>query len=143
MKIALIITGVLIGIFIIYFVINILIYKKRMKNYSPEDESERLINLNDSNFSQTIKDGVSLVDFWAAWCQPCRIIAPTINSLAEEIGDKVQICKLDIDKNKNAAQKLRVRSIPTLIIFKDGKEVQRIVGIKPKSFLKKSIEKYL
>ena len=143
MKIALIITGALIGVFIIYFVINILIYKKRMKNYSPEDESEKLKKLSDSNFSQTIKNGVSLVDFWAAWCQPCRLIAPTVNALAEEMGDKVQICKLDIDKNKKAAQKLRVRSIPTLIIFKNGKEVQRIVGIKPKNFLKKSIEKYL
>ena len=143
MKIVLIIVGILLGLFVIYFIINMIVYKKRMKNYDESDENSKVIKLNESNFSSSIQKGVVLVDFWATWCKPCIMIAPIIRDLADDMDGKAKICKLDIDKNKKVAQKLRVRSIPTLIIFKNGKEVDRIVGVKPKRALIKSIEKYL
>ena len=114
-----------------------------MKNYDEADETSKVIKLNENNFSASIQKGVVLVDFWATWCKPCLMLAPIIKDLADDMDGKAKICKLDIDKNKKIAQKLQVRSIPTLIIFKNGKEVQRLVGIKPKRSLIKSIEKYL
>lgn len=73
-----------------------------------------------------------LVDFWAPWCPPCRLIAPAIDELAGEMAGRVRVAKLNIDDNQATAQRFRVASIPTLIMFKDGREVDRIVGAQPK-----------
>jgi thioredoxin len=73
-----------------------------------------------------------LVDFWAPWCGPCRMLAPTLDQLATELAGKVQIAKLNIDENPAAASRYRVASIPTLIVFHNGREVDRIVGLQPK-----------
>jgi len=73
-----------------------------------------------------------LVDFWAPWCPPCRMIAPAIDELAGEMAGRVRVAKLNIDDNQATAQRFRVASIPTLIVFKDGREVDRIVGAQPK-----------
>lgn len=76
-----------------------------------------------------------MVDFWASWCVPCKAMAPVLNELAEELDEKVKICKLNVDENQQLAVKYAVRSIPTLILFRNGKEIDRFVGVKSKSFL--------
>jgi thioredoxin 1 len=87
-------------------------------------------HVTDSNFEQTIKTNkVVLVDFWANWCGPCRALAPTIAELAKEYSGKVLIGKLDVDENPQTAEKFQVFSIPTMIVFKDGQEADRLVGL--------------
>jgi thioredoxin 1 len=98
--------------------------------------------LNTQNFDESISQGIVVVDFWATWCRPCLIQAPILDELSTEIGDGVKIAKLDVDKNKAVASKYRVRSIPTIIIFKDSKPVERLVGVQQKSSLKSLIEKH-
>lgn len=91
----------------------------------------------DDNFeSEALKsDKPVLVDFFAEWCGPCKIQGPIIEQVAEEIGDKAKVGKLDVDANQATAQKYGVMSIPTIIIFKDGKEVEKIVGVQQKDAL--------
>lgn len=135
----------LIIIFItIILVISYLVWQyKRIKNMPVPKENENVITLTDANALQTINKGVVLIDFWAAWCMPCKMIAPVINELAEEFKGKAVICKLNVDKNQRTAQMFGVRSIPTIVILKNGKEVERIVGVKNKAFIRQSVEKHL
>ena len=100
-------------------------------------------HVTDSNFEQTISTNKTvLVDFWATWCGPCRALAPTIVELAKEYSGKVLIGKLDVDENPATAEKFQVFSIPTMILFKDGKEVDRLVGLCPKSRITDAIAKH-
>jgi len=102
------------------------------------------IPLNDSNFDKILDNHVLiLVDFWAPWCGPCRMIAPIIDELAAEYSGRVTLGKLNVDENPLTAQKFGIRGIPTLILFKNGKEVSRIVGVTPKNDIQKEIEKNL
>jgi len=89
--------------------------------------AEHVNAVSDSDFQQLVLDakGPVLVDFWATWCAPCRMIAPVVEDLATELGEKVTILKMDIDANPNIPQQLGIMSIPTLIIFKDGKPADR------------------
>ena len=106
-------------------------------------ESEKLLNFSDKNFSHQIKNGIVLIDFWAEWCQPCKIQGPIVSQLAEDNNDKnVKIGKLNVEKNPKVANMLGIRNIPTIIIFKSGKEVQRLVGLKNKKALGKSIAEF-
>lgn len=114
-----------------------------MKNYDPANESEKLVQLTDANFAKQISSGVTLVDFWAAWCGPCKMIAPVVSELADQFEGKAKIAKLNVDEQKLTASKYGVRSIPTLIIFKNGEPVDRLVGLKSKANLAKAIEKQL
>jgi len=98
--------------------------------------SGKIVYLDDANFQSTISKGVTLVDFFADWCGPCRMIAPIIDELSSEMSGKATIAKLDIEKAQSTTSSLGVTSIPTIIIFKNGKEVNRIVGIKDKETLK-------
>jgi thioredoxin 1 len=103
-----------------------------------------IITLTKSNFDETInKQGVCLVDFWAAWCGPCKAIAPTIEQIADEYKDKATVGKLNIDEQIEIAQKYDVMSIPTLIYFKDGKQVERLVGLEQKEKLTKLLDKHI
>ena len=122
-----------------YILYNFFAAKKRMNR--PPSENVKI--LSDTNFETTIKSGIALVDFWAAWCGPCRIQGPIVDEVADEIGDKASICKVDIDKNGQTAQKYGIRNIPTILLFKDGQPVERFVGVKPKGLLIKSINSYL
>ncbi len=106
-----------------------------MKNAPAVAESNSIINLDEKNFQQTTKDRVVLVDFWAEWCMPCKMMTPILNDVVNEVDDKIKICKLNVDSQQQLASKYGVRSIPTLIILKNGKEVKRFVGVKPKDFL--------
>ena len=101
-------------------------------------------HLTDANFDGVIKSNrVVLVDFWAGWCGPCRALAPTIEELAKEYAGKALIAKLDVDENPNKAECFQVFSIPTLIVFKNGCEVERLVGLCAKGKLDAAIQKHL
>ena len=102
-----------------------------------------LITVDNSNFNETISGGTVLVDFWAPWCGPCRMVGPIVDELAEDFAGKAKICKLNTDDNQALAQEYNVMTIPTLIIFKDGTESERLVGVRPKSELSEAINKYL
>ncbi len=88
----------------------------------------KYIELNNSNFESTIKEGVSLVDFWAPWCGPCRMIAPVIEELANDFDGKANICKVNTDEEQDIAVKFGIRSIPTILFFKDGELVDQMIG---------------
>lgn len=102
-----------------------------------------LIEVNDSNFNEQINSGVKLVDFWATWCGPCKMIAPVLEDLATDYDGKADILKLDVDQNQATAAKFEVMSIPTLIVFKDGEPVDKVVGFQPKENLAQVIDKHL
>ncbi len=88
----------------------------------------KYVELTNENFDAVTKEGVSLVDFWAPWCGPCRMIAPVIDELAEEFEGKANICKVNTDEQQDLAVKFGVRSIPTIIFLKDGEKVDEMVG---------------
>lgn len=107
---------------------------------SDKPESEKLTILTDATFKKQISKGVSLVDFWADWCRPCKIQGPIVSEIAEEMSDKAKICKLDVQHNQKAAGELGIRNIPTIMIFKDGKMVNKYVGVKTKNVLIKGLK---
>ncbi len=104
-----------------------------------------LIHLTDATFeSEVIKSDIPvLIDFWATWCAPCRLIAPHVEALAEEYAGKVKVMKLDVDNNQNTARELGIRSIPTLMIFKNGEVVGNIVGAVPKQKIEEHLQSVL
>ncbi len=105
-------------------------------------ENQFVINVTDADFNQKIAKGLVIVDFWAAWCGPCRKQAPILDELATEMNGQVIVAKLDVDRNKQTSARYAVRSIPTLIIFKDGKAVERLVGLRDKASLKAILKKH-
>lgn len=92
-----------------------------------------VLHLTEKDFQQTIQKGVSLVDFWAGWCGPCKMLAPVIERLAERYEGKANVCKVDIDAEAGLAAQFGIMSIPTVLIFKDGQLVQQTVGVQPEA----------
>ena len=103
------------------------------------------IQISDATFDEEVvkADTVVLVDFWAEWCGPCKMIAPIVEELAEEFDGKVKFTKLDVDSNPRSATNFGIRGIPTLLIFNDGKPIDQVVGAVPKSVLKQRLEEAL
>jgi len=122
-------------------IIYLYLAARRIKNMPEMPESGNLVNLNPGNFQQQTRSGVALIDFWASWCMPCKMMAPILNEVADEIGDKAKICKVNVEDHQQLSSKFSVRNIPTLILLKNGKEVERFVGVKTKDFLIKQINK--
>lgn len=102
-----------------------------------------IVNVTDSSFNSEIASGTVLVDFWAPWCGPCKMIAPVLEELDKEIGDSVKIAKLNVDDNPETASQFGVMSIPTLILFKDGQPVDKVVGFQPKDSLKALVSRHM
>jgi len=98
----------------------------------------------DSNFTEMVnKHSLALIDFWAPWCGPCLALAPTIEELANEYAGKVLIGKLNVDDNPKTAERFRIFSVPTVLLMKDGDEVDRIVGLVPKKYIEAVLRKQL
>ena len=106
-------------------------------------ENGNTVTVNDDNFQAEIAQGLSMVDFWAEWCGPCRMIAPIVEQLAGEYQGQVKVGKLDVDSNPRAAAQFNVRSIPTILFFKDGKVVDQVIGAVPRPVLEGKIKQHL
>jgi thioredoxin 1 len=104
----------------------------------------KLVTITDDNFAAEIEshEGLAMIDFWAAWCGPCRMVAPIVEELAEENADSVKVGKLDVDEHQKTAMKFAVRSIPSILFFKDGRHVDTVVGAVPKAALERKIQQH-
>jgi len=104
--------------------------------------NEHVLEITDESFDTEIEqgEGLAIVDFWAEWCGPCHAVAPAIESLAEEYAGKVKIGKLDVDSNRRVTEKFNVRSIPSILYFKDGELVETVVGVRSKGQLEELIK---
>ena len=104
-----------------------------------------LIEVNESNFQEEVLDSPLsvLVDMWAPWCMPCRMVAPAVEKIAQDNNAKLKVCKLNVDDNQNIAVRYNIQGIPALLIFKDGKEYDRIVGAVPPQAIQSKLDKIL
>jgi thioredoxin 1 len=106
-------------------------------------DSKTVVTANDADFTSLIEKGVTLVDFWAAWCMPCRIQGPIVEDLAEKLSDEATFAKLDVDSNPATAMQFGITGIPTLILFKDGREAKRFIGVQSAETLSSSVKSLL
>ena len=109
-------------------------------------DSEKVFEVTDQNFGDTIEssEGLTVVDFWAAWCGPCRMVAPIVADLADEYAAQgLRVGKLDVDQNPGTASKFGIRSIPSILFFKNGKHVDTVVGAVPKPFLEAKVNEHI
>ena len=103
------------------------------------------IQVNDDNFQKEVleSEGLVLVDFWAPWCMPCRMLAPTIEEIANEMEGKVKVCKMNVDESIKYPQQYGITSIPTVMLFKNGQTVETMIGLQPKEEILKTIQEHL
>jgi thioredoxin 1 len=135
MQTTLIITGIIISTLTALF----LFARSRMKNIPVVADNDKILTLTDKNFQHQTKNKLILVDFWASWCAPCRMMAPVLNEIADELAGNLHVGKVNIEQYQFLAQKFQVRNIPTIILLKNGREINRFVGIKNKEFLLQQI----
>ncbi|WP_371371353.1 thioredoxin [Sporomusa aerivorans] len=102
-----------------------------------------VVNANENNFQEEVLDAATpvLVDFWAPWCGYCTRLAPIMDELAQEMGDKIKVAKLNVDENRSLAQKYGVMSLPTMIVFKDGEQQEKLTGYMPKANIAAKLER--
>jgi thioredoxin 1 len=106
-------------------------------------QSENVVTVTDQNFGEVTAQGVSMVDFWAVWCGPCRIVAPIVEQLADEYQGQITVGKLDVDHNPRTAAQYNVRSIPTILFLQDGKVVDQVIGAVPRQALEHKLQHVL
>lgn len=102
-----------------------------------------IINGTESNFNEEIKDGLVLVDFWAPWCGPCKMLLPVLDELSKEFGDRLKIVKVNVDEESGVSSQLNVMSIPTVFVFKNGNKVEEFTGFQPKDAIASLLNKHL
>lgn len=104
-----------------------------------------VLEVTDANFDQEVKKAATpvLVDFWAPWCGPCRKLSPTIDEISAEYGEKLKVVKVNTDENTKIAQEFSISGIPSLLVFKDGEAVERLVGLMQKTAITNTVDKYL
>jgi len=125
------------------------IREKKLKEFTRLKEkkqkmSTKPVHVTDSNFNEIVnKHSLALIDCWASWCAPCVVIAPIIEELAKEYAGKILVGKLNVDENRRTAERFQIFGIPTLLIMKNGKEVDRIVGLVPKNHIEARLKKYM
>jgi thioredoxin 1 len=129
-----------IGVVILAFIAYLFWTFRKMKNTPVVADHQKIRQFNDHNFNQQIKKGIVLVDFWASWCAPCKIMAPILNDVADVLIDGKTVGKVNVEVARTVSAKYNIRSIPTMILLKDGKEINRFVGIKTKEFLLKEMK---
>jgi len=129
----------IIGVAVFAFIAYLYWSVRKMKNTPMVEDHKRIKQLTDQNFNQQIKKGVVLVDFWASWCAPCKMMAPVLNEVSDSLTGDKSVGKVNVEIAKIISSKYNIRSIPTMILFKDGKEINRFVGIKSKEFLIREI----
>lgn len=134
-------TLIVIGVIIVSVFVFRTIAMAKMKNIPMVADHAKVLTLTEQNFQQQTKNKVVLIDFWASWCAPCRMMAPVLNDVATELKGNSHVGKVDIQQYQSLANKYKVRSIPTMILFKNGIEINRFVGIKSKEFLLKEMAK--
>ena len=134
-------TVIIISTLIIAFFVMRSFAMAKIKKAPLVADHQNVLTLTDQNFRQKTKGKVILVDFWASWCAPCRMMVPVLNDVASELNGNSHVGKIDIQQYQNLATEFKIRNIPTMVLFKDGKEVNRFVGIKSKEFLLKEISK--
>lgn len=107
--------------------------------------SDKVVHVSDGDFDEKVikGKGLVLVDFWAEWCGPCRMVAPILDELAGEYEGKITVTKLNVDENREIAARFGIRSIPTILFFKDGSQVEQVIGALPKSSIKSKIQQHL
>ena len=137
------ITFIIIGVLAVLLVGWVAWSYRKLQKAPPPADHPNVKNLTQNNFKQYAGGGLVLVDFWAPWCGPCKLIAPVLNELAGEMEGKLRIGKVNVDNQQAIAAKFKVRNIPTLVLFKNGKEVKRIVGVKPKKTVVAEISEFL
>ena len=130
-----------IGVLVVAVFIFRTIAMAKIKNTPMVADYAKVLTLTEQNFQQQTKNKVVLVDFWASWCAPCRMMAPVLNDVATELKGNSHVGKVDIQQFQSLANQFKVRSIPTLILLRNGIEINRFVGIKSKEFLLKEMAK--
>ena len=106
-------------------------------------DTKSALKITSESFDQVIAKGVSVVDFWAEWCMPCRMQGPIVEQVARKMGERASVCKLNVDEHPAPAEKYGVTGIPTLIFFKDGKEAGRLVGVQNEASIVRTLESLL
>ena len=109
------------------------------------EDNSNLVTITDDNFLDEIEEheGLAMVDFWAEWCGPCRMIAPLISELADDFAGKLRVGKLDVDENQATSMRFGVRSIPSILFFRDGEHIDTLIGAMPKARMQQKIEQHL
>lgn len=131
---------IIISIVIVFVGLTVYNYR-RIKNMPFVPENPNIKHLTANTFNQHIKGGIAIVDFWADWCMPCKLMMPVLNELANDKQYSFKVYKVNVDEQRNLSERFRIRSIPSLIIFKNGKEVKRLVGVKSKDQILNEIKK--
>jgi thioredoxin 1 len=136
MQTAFIITGLV----IVSVALLSIIARGKLKNIPLAADNEKILTLSETNFHHQLKNKVVLVDYWASWCAPCRMMAPVLNEIAGELDGKYRVGKVNIEQYQSLARNYKIRSIPTMVLYNNGQEVKRFVGVKPKDYLLNQIK---